>query len=315
MSFHEKRLKGQYFTIYNPFESEGFQKWAERCDLKNQKVLEPFAGSNNLITMLEEMNLCNDYASYDIDPQNKRGGIKVKFRDTLKNFPIGFDVCVTNPPYLARNSAKRRDLDFPECHYDDLYKFALDKCLSNCKQVAAIIPASFLNSKLFRDRLSCYILLNGKMFNDTAHPVCLALFDEKSENVEIYQGSEYLGNLKEFEKYLPASSNKNEISFNEKNGNIGLYAIDNTITSSIKFCRGSEIESDRICVSSRSVTRIQVEAGDSDKLIRKLNNIFGDFREQTKDLFLTPFKGLRQDNQYRRRLDFSLARDLINVSV
>ena len=46
-----KRLNGQYFTSENPFETEGFKEWAEECNLKESIILEPFAGSNNLIKM------------------------------------------------------------------------------------------------------------------------------------------------------------------------------------------------------------------------------------------------------------------------
>ena len=55
LSSNLKRTQGQYFTQYNPFENEGFFEWAKECDLKNQTVLEPFAGANNLIEMLKNM--------------------------------------------------------------------------------------------------------------------------------------------------------------------------------------------------------------------------------------------------------------------
>jgi hypothetical protein len=113
----EKRAKGQYFTFKNPFNNQAFKDWGEKCDIKNSKILEPFAGKNSLIEMLEEMNLCQNFAAFDIEPKNQ----KVEIRDTLKNFPTGFKVCITNPPYLAQNSAKRRGLNFAECEFDDLY--------------------------------------------------------------------------------------------------------------------------------------------------------------------------------------------------
>ena len=93
-----KRTHGQYFTEVNPFVNDGFIEWSNECDIKNNIILEPFAGSNNLIRMLQEMNLCNDFISYDIEPQNHN----VLFKDTLQDFPKGFNVCVTNPPYLAQ---------------------------------------------------------------------------------------------------------------------------------------------------------------------------------------------------------------------
>ena len=251
-----KRELGQYFTTYNPFQNSGFLNWSKECDLSKTTILEPFAGSNNLINMLQDMGLCSDFKSFDIEPKNKF----VKRRDTLKNFPKGFKVCITNPPYLAQNSAKRRNLEFPNIIYDDLYKYSLEKCLENCDYVGAIIPASFFNANIFRERLSHYILLNSKMFNDTEHP--------------------------------------------------------NTIEPSIKFVNGEEISPERIRVSSRSITRIMIPTKYKiNNIIEKLNYNLNIFRKETYDLFLTPFKGLRKDNYYRRRLDYKLAKKLIEETL
>jgi len=307
MVFEKKRINGQYFTEYNPFKNDAFIEWATKCDIKNNVVLEPFAGSNNLIIMLQKMGFIEKFVSYDIEPKNHN----VKFRDTIYDFPQGFEICVTNPPYLARNSATRRSLPFPDTFHDDLYKFSLGKCLESCKYVCAIIPASFLNAGLFRNRLSHYVLLNSKMFNDTEHPVCLSLFDSSSKDIKIYENEKYLGLMSEFEKKVPNVHNDLPIKFNEKNGNLGLLAIDNTTEPSIKFCEGRKINPEKVCVSSRSLTRILIDC-DVEKTIKKLNDYLNSFREETHDLFLTPFKGLRKDNKYRRRLDFALARKFIN---
>ena len=53
-----KRELGQYFTTYNPFQNYGFLNWAKECNLSKTTILEPFAGSNNLINMLQNMGLC-----------------------------------------------------------------------------------------------------------------------------------------------------------------------------------------------------------------------------------------------------------------
>ena len=307
-----KRELGQYFTTYNPFQNSGFLNWAYECDLSKTTILEPFAGSNNLINMLQDMGLCTDFKSFDIEPKNKF----VKRRDTLKNFPKDFKVCITNPPYLAQNSAKRRNLEFPNIIYDDLYKYSLEKCLENCDYVGAIIPASFFNANIFRERLSHYILLNSKMFNDTEHPVCLALFKKYSEDVDLYNDNKYLGKLSDLKKKLPKSNINMDIRFNVPNGNLGLIAIDNTIEPSIKFVNGEEISPERIRVSSRSITRIMIPTKYRiNNIIEKLNYNLNIFRKETYDLFLTPFKGLRKDNYYRRRLDYKLAKKLIEETL
>lgn len=307
-----KRELGQYFTTYNPFQNSGFLNWAYECDLSKTTILEPFAGSNNLINMLQDMGLCIDFKSFDIEPKSKF----VKRRDTLKNFPKGFKVCITNPPYLAQNSAKRRNLEFPNIIYDDLYKYSLEKCLENCDYVGAIVPASFFNANIFRERLSHYILLNSKMFNDTEHPVCLALFKKYSEDVDLYNDNKYLGKLSDLKKKLPKSNINMDIRFNVPNGNLGLIAIDNTIEPSIKFVNGEEISPERIRFSSRSITRIMIPTKYKiNNIIEKLNYNLNIFRKETYDLFLTPFKGLRKDNYYRRRLDYKLAKKLIEETL
>jgi len=40
--------------------------------------------------------------------------------------------------------------------------------------------------------------------------------------------------------------------------------------------------------------------------------MLSEFRKETHDIFLTPFKGLRKDLKYRRRLDYALARNIVN---
>ena len=299
--------RGQFFTVKNPFNNEGFLDWAKKCDLKNTTILEPFAGSNNLIEMLKDMDLCSHYQSYDIQPKS----VNVKYKNTLEDFPRGFDCCITNPPYLAKNSATRKQIDVDMGCFDDLYKYSLSKCLKNCKHVGAIIPASFINAGIFRDRLSCYILLTAKMFDDTDTPVCLALFDEFSSDTKIYEGSKFLGSLSELEKKTPRANNTVRAKFNDGRGQLGLIAIDNTQGPTIRFCRGEEISADKIKVSSRSITRIEVGCKINDSKIQAINDLLDEYRRATYDVLMTPFKGIREDGKFRRRLDYALADTMI----
>jgi len=187
----------------------------------------------------------------------------------------------------------------------------LSLCLLHCEYVAAIVPASLLNSGLFRDRLTAYVLMNQTMFQDTDHPVCLALFEPKANDVEVWDGAQFLGTMKQFEQYLPRPVFMQNLKFNDPNGALGLMAIDNTIGASIRFCFGDEIASEKIKYSSRSVTRIRTDKEVSKQWIQTLNDRFNEFRYQTHDVFLTPFKGVRRDGKMRRRLDFDLVRSFI----
>ncbi len=306
-----KRSLGQFFTVSkNPFELKGFQEWAEKANLPKQTILEPFAGANHIIKSLQDLQLCNEFISYDIHPAAE----DVKECDTLKTFPTGFEVCVTNPPWLARNSATRRNLPYPTCEYDNMYKFCLELCLSYCKFVAALIPASFLQSELFRERLCTYILLHNQIFNETDNPVCLALFiDVESESTKVYYDDRFVGNLEDLEANLPRATKEQYIRFNDPDGQLGFISFDNTRERSIRFCEAAEIETYDIKHSSRFITRIGGDFGRRRNLLKDLNEAVQVFRDETDDLFLTPFKGIRDDGQYRRRMFYSLARDLINA--
>ena len=321
----KKRANGRYYTRGNPFQLEPFQRWAKDSDLVQQIALEPFAGAKHIPQLIESAHLrCRDWEFYDIEPGTKG----IVQRDTLADFPKGFNVCITNPPWLARNSATRRGLPFPEAtNYDDLYKYALEKCLTHCDWVAAIIPEAFIRSGLFLQRLCDFISLvphtqNGTMqdnnsrntrymFEDTEHPVGLALFAPIiTSDVRVWRNNQLLGKLRELRKYLPLPSNNRSIVFNEPIGNLGLIAIDNTVSASIRFCSPAELGEYKVRTQCRSITKIGVPwRVDIDLLNARLATV----REKTHDVFLTAFKGIRRDGCYRRRLDWALARAIIDV--
>lgn len=316
-----KRLHGQYFTITNPFETIGFYKWIEKIpNLKNEIILEPFAGANNIPAMLfEDGILNNQWACFDIKPdRNKLSQFNIEQRDTLKDFPIGFHVAITNPPYLAKNSATRRKLDYPKTEYDDLYKLCLEKILNNCNYAAAIVPETFITSGLFHSRLFAVISLTCKMFDDTECPVCLALFiPQHKDSFLIYRMNELLGSYDELIKNDIRCITENKWNFNDPNGEIGIWCIDGTKEPAIHFGKGENIPSNKIKISSRSLTRVSglPNGIKLEELISECNKILNNYRDTTKDVFLASFKGLRNDGLYRRRLDFATARNILNQSV
>ncbi len=192
-----KRELGRYYTAGNPFTHPAFLRWAQAARLPNARILEPFAGANHLIHHLQSMGLCCSFTSYDITPANPR----VQQRDTLADFPTNYDVCVTNPPWLAKNSATARGLPFPPSKHDDLYKVALERCLEHCAWVAALIPESFIRADIYQDRLQEFVSLTANMFEDTGHPVGLALFGPKSvADVQTWSGFEKIGSLASLQK-------------------------------------------------------------------------------------------------------------------
>jgi hypothetical protein len=302
-----KRQKGQFFTVKNPFHHCAFSNWAEQSGLPSTSILEPFAGANSLIKHLQNMGLCNESVCYDIEPSHKH----VQKRDTLECFPNGFDVCITNPPWLAKNSATVRGLSFPNCRYDDLYKFALEKCLDNCKWVAALVPESFIRAGIFQERLTDFISLTSQIFADTGHPVGLALFQpHPSSEIRVWSQDFQVGYLSELESLRPQQKpNGPDVRFNHPHGNVGLIALDNTYTASIRFCPVDELAKYTVKNTGRHITKMYVEGNIQ---IEGWNEYLDDFRNRTHDVLMTCYKGIRKDGMYRRRLDWNLARGIIH---
>lgn len=324
----KKKENGQFFTITNPFNLKIFKKWFNLV-YNNETILEPFAGSNNIVKLVNDVYDKINFNSFDIDTtfENRYPDVKIKKRDTIKNFPKGYKIVITNPPYLAKNSATRNGLYYPETKYDDIYKYALEIMLKNVDNVAAIIPESFITSGLFIDRLYAVASLTTKMFNDTECPVCLAMFIKNKQKIDLDENNFYLYHMDEkvgeYKKILNNLnlflSNKEYTmwKFNDVNGNIGIKCVDNTKEPTIYFLEGMKIEKKNIKVSSRALTRVSGLPRNikKERFINKCNNIINEYRKETKDVFLTSFKGLREDNCYRRRLDFNTAKKIMNKAL
>lgn len=331
-----KRANGQFFTTTNPFFNPSFYEWYEMIPTEKKKViLEPFAGANNIVVLVNELGVDGGtekmFKCYDIDTshENQYPKCKIEYRDTIANMPEGYHVAITNPPYLARNSATRRGLVYPECIYDDIYKLCVDEMLQVCEYVAAIIPESFITSGLFHNRLYSVISLTCRMFDDTECPVCLALFVPTAvkkpifgneSNFYLYRMKKRIGTyediMNDVDELLTFNATVDWI-FNVKDGNVGIRCVDNAKKPSIEFINGNEIDGSKIKVSSRAYTRVDglPEDIELEKFIKRCNVILFDYRQLTSDIGLTSFKGLRDDEMYRRRLDFKLARQIMNAAV
>lgn len=323
----KKRIKGQFYTKGNPFLYKPFLEWFNNAfeNATNKTLLEPFAGSNSILLLLEEaISKVLNWDCYDIDPESNEKNITntpIKIRNVLKKFPKKYDITITNPPYLARNSATRRGIKSINMKNDDLYKDAIEIMLKNVGYVAAIIPETFINQNCFQERLKVVISIRDKMFTDTYCPVCLALFTpEKSNDFLVYSNNDFLGSYKELEKINEYTVIQNrEMIFNAQDGEIGLQAIDNTKTNSIEFKLPFDINNTEIKKTSRSATKIKLDKEYSSeeilKIINEANSILEEKRTKTGDVFLSPFKGLRKDGKYRRRIDYKQARKILNMAI
>lgn len=141
-------------------------------------VIEPFAGNCDLVKFIKTHDKIIEL--YDIEPQNNN----VIMRDTIKNPPSYKNKFVlTNPPYLARNKNKNKEL-YDKYEVNDLYKCFISELLSNSPSGGIlIIPLNFWSStrendtrlrELFIRKFDIQHLniFEEQVFNDTSATVC-----------------------------------------------------------------------------------------------------------------------------------------------
>jgi hypothetical protein len=109
------------------------------------------------------------------------------------------------------------------------------------------------------------------------------------------------------------------IVFNDLDGNLGLRGVDGVSSDDkIKFCKPEELRYDlyEIGETSRAITIINVKNIEiTDEFIVELDNLLNRLRIETHDVVLSPFKNNNKLGHRRRRLDFRLARKLIEKTI
>lgn len=311
------------FGQYNTKKDAWLKEHIKNFILKSNKlsIFDPFAGSGDILNQMKILGYKYTNGA-DIDKKlcEKFGW---KYNDSLIAISKTKSIIVTNPPYLAKNSAKRKDSKsykyFINNNYEDLYQIAIDKCLKSSNYVVAIIPETYiLSNKNSKKYLYSITILEENPFMDTDCPVCVCCFDKQYVGkILVYKNDKFLGYFDDFEQLLPINNCK--IKFNCKDGNLGLRGIDGIgDNDNITFCKPEELNYniDKIKTSSRAITVIKInEIKDIDSLILKANNILNKYRKETGDLFLAPFKGNKKNGVRRRRIDFSTARAIIEMAM
>ena len=306
----------QFYTLKNVFKNKVFIEWFNKHNLIKECILEPFAGSNNIISLLKEIYPQIDSKSFDIDPKNE----DVQYNDSILNFPKGYKACISNPPYLASTVSSRKNIEqsFYVSKHEDLYQACLNLALGNCQYIAMIIPASYLQSnKLGFNRLSHLIYLEQEnLFEDTSHPCCLILIDNERKfpqdvDFKIYSNEKYLGSYKNLFGYLDNTLIKFKINHFKNEGNVLLHKIDSS-NDRIKFYKTSEIENKDYNYRSWGKFYINLEESDLNNFIYYCNLELKKYREYSKDIELTPFKGMNKINKFRRRIENKKIDQLVN---
>lgn len=287
----------KYYTDLNVFnDSAAFQKWIKHINTEDI-ILEPFAGSGLLGQHLKNLNF--DY--YDISPDFDW----INKNDSIAHFPRGYNVCITNPPYKAKNKTKELTLK-----YEDLYLDCLELALNNCKFVSFIIPATFFNQKQFKKRLLCWDKQDRKVFNSTDTHCGVAYFIDKTvENTCLYINGEQIS-----PKPLPEPSKKHNLIFNPApphTANYLLFASD-THNKRIRVEKYKFIESLFSTEGEFKKTNRNIVPFFADFDALRLNSVIMMWREETQDFYLTPFKSVNHTGRFRKRITFKQVRQLSN---
>jgi hypothetical protein len=198
---------------------------------------------------------------------------------------------------------------------------ALENALASADYVVAIIPETFLLSSFPKDRLELAVVIQDSLFGDTDAPALVACFTKEScADALIFTGNQSIGALSEILALRESSAPKHKIVFNDRNGRIGLRAVDGSDGKSpIAFVAAEDFSypPESVAVSSRLMTYLELpELSDAEvsKLISKANAILSRIRQASGDLVLAPFKGNDRNGKRRRRLDYALARKILNLA-
>ena len=321
----DKVSLGSFYTTKSGWLTDQVRQFLEKALSESKgNLLDPFAGDGHLIEAIKSDSvlggLVTQATGFDIQ------GDTFPFNDSLVAIPNPERaVIVTNPPYLANHSAKRKGVDQLVAKYFDgssqknLYRIALAKALESADYVVAIIPETFLLSTFPKHRLELAVVIQDSLFGDTDAPALVACFTKEScADARIFTGNQSIGNLSEILALRESTAPKHKIVFNDRNGRIGLRAVDGSDGKTpIAFvaARDFEYPSDSVAVSSRLMTYLDLpEIGESDltAVIEQANGILLQIRLASGDLVLAPFKGNDRNGKRRRRLDYGLARKILN---
>ena len=317
-----KKELGQYFTkseVWLKPQVKNFIK--ETLPKTNQKIFDPFAGAGDLLEACKKEFGVTDILGMDIDP--KHGW---QINDSLNHIPKTDRLIITNPPYLGKSSATYNGYEnaaryFRNNKYLNLYQLALNRILINHDYCVAIIPERYLNQNLFRERIESITILEENPFSDTAFPCCVVCFVPFSEGIKIYKNDKFVNFYNELKK-LEISDPQNIIplEFNNPTGEIGVLGIDRSYEK-MKFCKPHELDYplEKINKDSRLITIVKLPEKLADEaidtIINRSNEILNEYRKQTADVLLSPFKKNDPKGERKRQLPMQKARAILEMAI
>ena len=287
-------------------------------------AVDPFAGKGDMLNLVGS-ELSMQKSGYDIDE-----GAGWGVNDSLVSIPRSSgSICITNPPFLAKYSARRKSIwpmvggYYERYGRNDLYEIALDRCLDSFGHVVAILPETFLHSAYSKDRCERIVVLEENPFNDTTFPVCVTCWSPATgQDPDIYVGEDKVAQYSDIVRLRRSVGRSGRVVFNHPKGNIGLRAVDGTKEEDrVGFFPGNVFDypRSRIKTSSRLMTYIMVGELNNEKAIQEFcdasNEILEKYRDETSDTILSGFKGNNRLGKRRRRLDYGLARKVVTEAL
>ena len=241
-------------------------------------IIEPFVGKGDLLRFIKNIENYK-IELYDIEPKYNN----TIQRDTLKNPPCYDNSFVlTNPPYLARNKNKNKDLyDDNDCN--DLYKCFIKHLInSHCLGGIIIIPLNFICSIRKSDiELRCSFLqkfiiqtiniFEEKVFNDTSYSVCSIQFTKNIDNSQ--------GNI--IKTFIYPSKNIIDIILTSNNNyTIGGEIYNLSINNQYKIERATRLNKDNDnitnilvkCIDDNIDNRICLKIASDDERNKNIDN-------------------------------------------
>jgi hypothetical protein len=163
------------------------------------------------------------------------------------------------------------------------------------------------------------VVIQDSLFGDTDAPALVACFTKEGcADAHIFTGNQSIGTLAKILALRESTAPRQRIVFNDPKGRIGLRAVDGSDGQSpIAFMPASEFDysSRKVMVSSRLMTYLDLPDLTDDEIgsiIVRANSALKRIRKDSGDLVLAPFKGNDRNGRRRRRLDYALARRILN---
>jgi hypothetical protein len=311
------------------------------------KIIEPFAGNGDLLNFIKDKENY-EIECYDIEPK-KDYIIK---KNTILDPPnLNNSFILTNPPYLARNKSKDKEL-FEKYKTNDLYKCFIEIIISNeCLGGILIVPLNFICSirkndidlrKKFISKYNILIIniFEEQVFEDTTYTICSLQFQKKEKeeekeikvyiypskidfNIKLNKNNNYtiggdIYNLEQNEKYKIDRATKlydNKDNFT----NILVKCIDDNINNKI----GLKIVDDKIRdkyidntpkLSARSYAILVIKPKITIIQQQKLVEYFNNFLNEKRNTCNSLFlSNYRESKEIaRKRISFTLVYEICN---